>query len=263
MATNEKKMNEYRIKTEKKQMRRRVLYIVMALAALLCVILVMLLFVFVVRDISVVGTMAYTEDEIIEACGIEKGDSILSISLNKLSKRLRDRFSYIKHVSIDFSLPDGIIINVDEEYTTFYTEFYGDYLLFNHGMKVVDRFDSLDVLKETRENAVEVKMEGIKSALIPGYIELEDEEKYGYVRDVISEISEAFFVYSLTSIDLTDKYDITAVYDKRITIKFGSLYDFDLKVEHAEVIMRGATENTHGSVDVSNLKEGYENFYEQ
>ena len=111
MATNEKKMNEYRIKTEKKQMRRRVLYIVMALAALLCVILVMLLFVFVVRDISVVGTMAYTEDEIIEACGIEKGDSILSISLNKLSKRLRDRFSYIKHVSIDFSLPDGIIIN--------------------------------------------------------------------------------------------------------------------------------------------------------
>ena len=220
MATNEKKMNEYRIKTEKKQMRRRVLYIVMALAALLCVILVMLLFVFVVRDISVVGTMAYTEDEIIEACGIEKGDSILSISLNKLSKRLRDRFSYIKHVSIDFSLPDGIIINVDEEYTTFYTEF-------------------------------------------SGYIELEDEEKYGYVRDVISEISEAFFVYSLTSIDLTDKYDITAVYDKRITIKFGSLYDFDVKVEHAEVIMRGATENTHGSVDVSNLKEGYENFYEQ
>ena len=262
MNLHNKKMADYREVNLRKKQKRVMICVIALIAVLISLVFVIMNFVLVVRDITVVGNSSYTDDEIIEACGIKNGKSIFSVSQKKVEKRLCDIFPYVKSVDIEREYPSGIILTVGEEHTTFYCEFNGEYFLYSYSMRVMDRFDSAEALLSVREGAIFTDIKGIKSAVVGEYIEFEGEE-YGYVGEVIYHLSGTFYVHSLKSVSLSDKYDIRADYDSRIKLIFGSYIDFEKKAKNSETIMHDATEKSYGSVDVSNPKEGYASLEER
>ena len=69
---------------------------------------------FRVSRITVTGNSLYTQEEITNAAGIEKGDNLFFINRFTAISRIRARLPYIESVSIERALPNRVTIEVSE-----------------------------------------------------------------------------------------------------------------------------------------------------
>lgn len=69
---------------------------------------------FRVEQVVVTGNSRYTQDEIIEVTGIEKGDNLYGWNKFAIAQRLRQTLPYIGEVTIRRALPSTILITVAE-----------------------------------------------------------------------------------------------------------------------------------------------------
>ena len=69
---------------------------------------------FRVEQVVVTGNSRYTQDEIVQVTGIEKGDNLYSWNKFSIAQRLRETLPYIGEVSIRRALPSTVIITVVE-----------------------------------------------------------------------------------------------------------------------------------------------------
>lgn len=77
---------------------------------------------FKVEDVSVAGVSKYTEWDIFEASGIQKGDNLLTLSKARISSRIYERLPYVKSVRIGRKLPDTVLIEIEELDVTYAVE---------------------------------------------------------------------------------------------------------------------------------------------
>lgn len=257
----DRKISEYKTANEKRKHRRRMAYVITAALLTVAVVFFIVKFVFVVEEVSLLGAENYDSDELISAAGIKYGQSIFSVSESRVEKRLSEKYPYIKSVDIYREYPSVVVMTVNEEHTTFYTEFEGEYFLFNYAMRVMDRFDSEEGVKAVREGAVKIITDGIEKAVVGDIIEFSDEES-SFVYDTVYALSSCSFVGKTVFVDLTDRYDIRMNYDNRISIVFGSFSEIEKKIENADEIMYDISEGAEGNIDVSDPKKGYVSVFE-
>ena len=249
--------NLYRYR-QKRQWRRRLLRIGVPLlvAALLLVLFFALLRIFfVVKEITVIGSEQYTEEDILKEAGIERNDNILLLSEKEIDRRLRQAFPYIKQVTLEKAYPSSVTLKIEEEYITFCLELGGEYFLFNTGMRLMDRFDSLSTLQESRETAIIVKTPLPESCIVPQYIQYSDKNQY--VCDIMKIISECDFIEGIREIDLTDKYSITANYLNQVEIHFGDMKNFETKIRICHQLLSECGSSPCGHIDFSAFPDVY------
>ena len=83
------------------------------LVVIMAVIFVMSVF-FRVTDIQVEGNEHYTDEEIIKAVVIEKGDNLFFFDRIAATSRVFAKLPYIEEVSVERQLPNKVIISVQE-----------------------------------------------------------------------------------------------------------------------------------------------------
>lgn len=69
---------------------------------------------FRVEQVVVTGNSRYTQEEIVEVTGIERGDNLYGWNKFNIAQRLRETLPYIGEVSIRRALPNTVIITVVE-----------------------------------------------------------------------------------------------------------------------------------------------------
>lgn len=69
---------------------------------------------FRVETVEVTGNQRYTQEEIIEASGIQTGDNLYALNKVRIDRRIRTRLPYVGELSINRSLPSTIRIAVTE-----------------------------------------------------------------------------------------------------------------------------------------------------
>ena len=92
-----------------------VMGIFIALVLVVLTIVLLAFTVFVVRDITVESEFTsrlIDENNIIEASGISKGDSIVSISKSKIKANIEKENPYVEVTSITRGFPSKVVINV-------------------------------------------------------------------------------------------------------------------------------------------------------
>ncbi len=70
--------------------------------------------IFRVEQVTVQGTGALSDEEIIEAGGIEKGMSIILLRENEVARKIEHREPRAKNVRVQRKLPDTLTITIDE-----------------------------------------------------------------------------------------------------------------------------------------------------
>ena len=92
---------------------------ILIMAAIAVAFVLSMVIFFRVRDIQVVGGTYYTADEITAACGVAKGDNLLSISRAKVSGNILAELPYVRSVQVTRRLPDTLELTVTEYEVTY------------------------------------------------------------------------------------------------------------------------------------------------
>lgn len=256
-------LRAYRVKRERFRMIRRIGMVTLALSFAVLLLSLILKFGFVVREIRVEGMTDYTAEEIIEHSGVLLGDNIFTVSEEDAEARLKKQFPYIKTVTFEREYPSVLVLKITEEYTTYYYEMEGEYFLFNHSLRLMDKFDSLTALQLVREDSIQVNMPLPTTSIVPQYITFSDESTY--VSDVIQALSSSKLGVYVRTLDLSDKFLIRMECGQAVRVDLGDYNNLEGKFATVLRLLGENGDKMTGNIDLTyypqcfyNLSEEYE-----
>ena len=200
---------------------------------------------------EVTGSTKYSESELIDTCGIDKGQNIFLAPKRPAEKRLKNQYPYIEDVDVSFKIPDTIRISVIEAVEGYMVKLSdSEYLVISTKGRILD--------KAADKNAYDLPIFiGPKpvSGELGDYVSYEDET----VLDMIESITQTFAdngYQGITEIDATNTANISFTYDNRIKVKLGIPEDLDYKIRTAMTIInenldKNNTGTLQGVLDVS------------
>ena len=107
---------ERRHKTRGRRRRGRFsgLYKLLSTVLVTAAVVVACVVFFRVNGVTVTGNSRYTAEEIVAASRIETGDNLIALPKGKIANRILVGLPYVRMVSIDRVLPDGVLLTVEE-----------------------------------------------------------------------------------------------------------------------------------------------------
>lgn len=206
---------------------------------------------FNVEHITVSGASNYTADEIIEASGIKAGDNLVRTSTDKCAEQIESRLVYIENAKVTRSFPSTLVITVEASVpaANFICDDY--ILLISGGGKVLDK------IQEEKAGLLDFTGTDPMPDLIPGAMfKSSDEHKDNAVKKLM-EYFAANGSENITSVDVTDRSEISYTYDNRITVKLGSINDLEYKMKFSEeIITTKIGEKTEGVLTILSDSSG-------
>lgn len=241
---------------EKKNKRRKnaVSITAVIIAAFTLIILLSFFVLFKTKEIKITGDTRYSEEQIIAVSEIKLDKGILLISKKDTSDKIKYSLPYIGKVQIKKQLSGVVLITVEETKAEYAMNTGSGFLLFDSGGKILETASAeipagcALVTGFTAENAVPGV--NINTAASEGYINF---------AQLAAKCREAG-ISGITSYDVTDEYNISFVFDSRLTVKLGNADNLKDKLLTAnEVINRENSANPDKSaiIDISSGKKAF------
>ena len=206
---------------------------------------------FNIEHITVSGASNYTADEIIEASGIKAGDNLVRTSTDKCAAQIESRLVYIEKAKVTRSFPSTLVITVEASVPAANFVCDDSILLISGGGKVLDK------IQEEKAGLLDFMGTDPMPDLIPGAMfKSSDEHKDNAVKKLMEYFAENGSE-NITSVDVTDRSEISYTYDGRITVKLGSINDLEYKMKFSEEIIRTKIgEKTEGVLTILSDSSG-------
>ncbi|MBQ6707930.1 MAG: FtsQ-type POTRA domain-containing protein [Clostridia bacterium] len=235
----EKSKNDLRREHMEKQIavkrrRRIVLYCAVILFALVLSAILALTVLFKVTQFDISGKTAYTKDQVITASQLEIGDALYLFNADKAEQRIEEALPMIEIAEITRKLSGKVIIAVKPATAVYAIQHGQKYVLLSDEGKIL----SISQKKDTKGKTLIIPGVALKDPE-PGSFELnfsdfKDEKRE--TADTLATVLKTFKEQKLndiTEINLKNKSNITIRYQNRITLKFGSVANFENKVKLA------------------------------
>ncbi len=202
---------------------------------------------FRMETISVTGSSPYTQEEIIEASGLKKGENLFRLDLEKAESLLESGLPYIGKAQISRKLPDSVVIHVEMAETAGAVEYSGQVALIDSSGKV------LEIRSDIPEGCPAIKGVDISQAQPGQALVYKDTEKKENL-ELLMQAMESTGLSSVTELDLDDPFNLIAVYQGRIRLELGVATDLTEKIRFFKdgILPSGQiTENMRGTLDLS------------
>lgn len=207
----------HRTNQRRKKNRRKKLIIRSAICFLFLIIgiiLVLTMF-FNINEITVSGDAVYSTESIIASSGASIGDNLIFISKDEINEKISTELPYVDSVKIKRHLPSGLELVITKTEAKYALVQDGYYTLLNKNGKVLE-----SGLEFIGENITLLNMGEIVSAEVGANIVTENEKVYDKLL-LVSNACEECGLENITSIDLSDIYNIKLLYQGRITLELG------------------------------------------
>lgn len=244
----------------------------LGIAALIAAVIFLLLSMtvsFKITTVTVKGSSIYSAEEICEASGIKSGSNLIRTNMSKAEEKITSQLIYIESAELKRSFPSGVEITVKPCREAISAEYEEGYCLLSEGGKVLKMSEqpyadtiviygartvpqteiweeneetsqtSSEVTSATNEE-VAVKEEETESTPLPVIgkrFECSTETRTDIFYQLVSVSSSAFSGLA-NDFDMTDHYNISCVYDGRITVELGSVSELDYKIKLASSILK-------------------------
>jgi len=236
-----------RVKKMKRGRRIRLAIVIVGFFLALSVIIVPIIFftVFRVKNVQLEGSTLYTQEEIMEASGIENGENLFFANVEKGAQAVEKNLPYADNVTIKKKLPNTLVFYVETTDCAYAVEVSpGTYALTNSELKVLEISGVIpeNVVPIVGANPVlydlgEKLAFNVKADAETTEAEVEDEETSRPAVDqtfnLISEITTAISEYGIKDINLiniSSNTNIYLIYQKRIVLRLGDSSDIDSKL---------------------------------
>ena len=215
MSGNERIIN--RTTQRRKRNRRKKLIVRASFGAifLLVGVVIVLTMFFNINEITITGDTIYASDEIINASEVNVGDNLIFVSKKKINNKVTETLPYVGSVKVKRHLPTGLELVVTKTDATFAVTQDGYFTLLNEKGKVLEANTEF-----IGENITLLNLGNIISANVGQDIELESKDLLDKLIEVQTACNESG-LKDISSIDLSDIYNIKLVYQGRITLELG------------------------------------------
>lgn len=201
--------------------------------------------------IECAGELPYSEQEIIAASGISLNENILTCDADGVGDKLSKALPYIGDATVKRSLNGRVLITV---------ELTPGCYSFSLGENIVVVDPDGKVLEHKTVQSEDVYTEIVGADLsqaTPGEkVELVDQGMFTLLDDIYTKLENAG-VSGVTSIDVTDVYDVTIIYDGRITMELGDTNNIDKKLALAAMVIQRENQidpEQYGVIDLGSVE---------
>lgn len=186
---------------------------------------------FNIESADIIGSSIYSADEIIAASGIKGGDNMVRKNMGKAEKAITDELIYIEEVQISRKLPSSVEILIVPCTETASLQTEDGYFIISESGKIL-RADA----EPAEDTLVFLGTEPAENLHIGMTFASVDENKTEVIYELL-EKTDSGFASKITSFDVTDRLNITCLYENRINIEINSVADIDYKFKLAEEIL--------------------------
>lgn len=201
-----------------------------------------------IEQITVAGKSSYSEQEIINSCGVITGDNIFTVNKKRIGEAVCGALPYIGSVEVKRTFPNKLLLTV--------TATKDKYLIKTKSGAYIclDENDKILSLKKKKVKSGSYRLDGFEGQEAkPGtqYVPCkEDKQRFEIAKRIVAAL-ESNSEKKVSVIDLTDTSGIVAVYDSGYNIFIGGTDDLENRIALAISTLReSASKNGTGYVDV-------------
>jgi cell division protein FtsQ len=215
LSNNERIINRTNQRRQKIRRKKIIIRSLIGVVFLFVGIILALTLFFNINKIVVSGDKIYSDNEIIEASGVEVGDNLIFLSKSALNEDISTELAYVGSVKIKRRLPSTLEIVVTKTDGFMAVAQDGYYILLDRNGKVLEKD-----LEMVGENIVLANLGEISSIKVGEVISLKSSKIFNKLNDILTEC-ENVGITEITSVNLSDIYNIKIVYQGRITLELG------------------------------------------
>lgn len=235
-----------RRKRAKRKLTKFAYFLILFMAAL-CASAVCVAVFFKVDTISVTGKSSYTNAQIVSASGIKTGTNLFRIQKEDAIQKICSSLPFVADAEIKLSPPSGVKIKITADTPKYVIKLSKEYAYTDENLK------ALESRADTKKYTGVITITGAEiTNFKPGtVISLKDKTQLKTIKNIAAAIKEVGLA-KVTGIDVTDSYQLSVIYDSRISIIIGTSLRAGEKLQDAAAIIKSEIEATDkGSLDVS------------
>ncbi len=215
MSGDERIVNRTTQRRRKNRRKKLIARAVIGLIFLIIGVILVLTMFFNITAINIMGDTVYSAQQVIDSSEVEIGDNLIFISKKDINEKISTKLPYIESVEIKRNLPTEMEITVTKTEAKFAIFVDGYYTLLNHNGKVLE--SGLEFVGEgiTILNMGEISQQTVGYSLVPV-----NEKAFTKLMLVEKALKECNLT-GITSMDLSDIFNIKLVYEGRITLELG------------------------------------------
>lgn len=186
-----------------------------------------------IENVIIDGASIYSAQEIQQAAGITKGKNMLSLREGSVRRELTKKLPYIKDVSLEYDLPDTLVLTVKETYDKYAIATSSGWLTLDSDSKVVA--DTKTEIKsglfcaegfdyQSFETGDSYKPEGVNA------------ERFE-ILEAIAALFEKSEIVDSAVINLANTEDVIVTVDGEIAVYLGDCENLEEKIPYASGII--------------------------
>ena len=203
---------------------------------------------FRVQTIEVVGAVSYTDEEVIEASGIDIGDNLFFVNRFSASSRIFSRLPFVEEASIERSLPNKLIITVDESFALAYVDWEGQHWMMTGNCKLLGSGTGTDLNGLIHVKGVEPVSPKAGETMA---VEADQSLKLSYLQTLLHAMQLVDMTSDVADLDMTNPANPTFEYLERFTVKMGPNDNTDYKLRMLLSALQQMDPDLAGTIDLS------------
>lgn len=236
----------------RRKRKRGSIYVPIAVILTAAAILAGMIIFFKVAAVEVSGVKTYTEEEVIAASGVGRGQNIFFLDKNDAADKIYAQLPYIDDINIVKRLPETVIIEVSECYRLATVESGGSFWIINKKGKI---------LEETNSSADTIVIHGLEPVEpeIGKTLALGDTgaTQLASMTEVLSAIVELGIKDDIDWLDMSNIGSITLSYKDRFDVELGNSENAEIKLHMLVGVVENLQDTDTGRIDVSVENEAH------
>lgn len=229
--TSAKKKRSSKPNTRKRGGKMTLYYVLAAVVAIAAVSIMSVTVLFNISSFAVEGNTVYSEEQIIAASGIDKGNNLLRINIGSAEERIVSSLVYIDAARISRSFPNRLVINVEPAQPALSFAVGSSFYIIS------ERGRLLEIGQISADCPVVKGFVSVAGIQIGEQLEDDEEGRIGIALRMIKYMRE-YGLNRYCEIDLSDTLNIILTYDGRVVMELGASTQLEDKFYHASLLVK-------------------------
>lgn len=204
---------------------------------------------FRVQTVDVQGNSIYSDKQVAEASGVEKGENLLLINRLAVAGKIKAQMPFVRDVSVGLLLPDTIVVKVEESQLACQVSAgAGGVWYINAEGRVLG--SSLD---NFAGQIVELRGVSLKSPKVGDQVESAEgaESSLEAALAVLKQMDGTGLIEKVTVVNTEKPFDIELLCGDQYQILLGGSDELEYKIQYLQVVLEGLDPYQAGTIDLT------------
>jgi len=208
-----------------------------------------------ILEIEITGTNVYSQEEVLEASRVSRGDNLMRLNTQTVSQNIRTTLPFVREVVIERRFPDTLLIEIIESFPVAYIISDGNVLIMDSSGRI------LQIGDYSTEDLIEIRGIGVRTATLGQQLrpEVGGETRFLDMQDILAAFEREGIVGEVSYLDVSNIQHIHFGYRGIYRVILGNAGDLRHKLHNlasAFELISPDRQGVPGSIDVSDPTGG-------